>query len=180
MNNKKWSEILNDWENGNYPKMPQNIKKPFLWRTSVINKNNDLICKQEFTEDERLYDRIKQDYTPFLKPPSSLLSKKNEKEKHAIASINLPKDTVLVIPKPRAGKNFSNIFHFMKNASSLQQKKIWQLVAKEAKKMLKKFDNIWISSQGLGVNYLHIRICSYPKYYEKSKLQNLPYFLKNK
>ena len=34
--------------------------------------------------------------------------------------------------------------------------------------MLKKYDNIWISSHGLGIDYLHIRICNYPKYYEKS------------
>jgi hypothetical protein len=40
--------------------------------------------------------------------------------------------------------------------------------------MLKKYDNIWISSHGLGIDYLHIRICNYPKYYEKSKLQKIP------
>ena len=65
----------------------------------------------------------------------------------------------------------------MKNASKVQQEELWKLVAKEAKKMLKKYDNIWISTQGLGVNYLHVRICSFPKYYEKSKLQKLPKIL---
>ena len=62
----------------------------------------------------------------------------------------------------------------MKNASLKQQKELWKNVAKQAKKMLKKDNNIWISSQGLGVDYLHIRICNYPKYYEKSKLKALP------
>jgi hypothetical protein len=167
---KTWNQVLEEWENGNYPKMPKHITKPFLWRTSVINKNVDLPYKEEFTIDKRLEGR-KQDYTPFLKPPSSLLSKENENKKYAIHSINLPKDTILVIPKPRTNKKFTNIYYFMKNASNIQQKEFWILVAKQAKKMLKKFDNIWISSQGLGINYLHIRICSYPKYYENSILK---------
>ena len=175
---KKWSDVLKDWEGGDYPRMPSDIIKPFLWRTSVMNKDIDLPFRVEFTEDARLLLKKKQDYSPFLKKPSSLLSKKNEDKKYAIASINLPGDTVLVIPKPRSGKKFTNIYHFMKNASYLQQRELWKLVVKEARKMLEKFDNIWISSQGLGVNYLHVRICSYPKYYEKSKLQKLPKELK--
>lgn len=167
---KTWKEVLLEWENGNYPKMPLNIKKPFLWRTSVISNKEDLPYIEEFTEDKRLEGR-KQDYSPFLKSPSSLLSKKNENKKYAIYSINLPKDTILVIPKPRKNKNFTNIFYFMKEASNLQQKELWKLVAKQTRKMLKDNENLWISSQGLGVNYLHIRICSFPKYYENSKLK---------
>ena len=170
---KNWSVVLDEWENGGYPKIPSHIKNPFLWRTSVINNNLDLPYKEEHIEDKRLLTMSKQNYLPFLNKPSSLLSKKNENKKYAIASINLPKDTILVIPKPRQNKNFANIYNFMKNASNIQQKELWILVAKEAREMLKKFDNIWISSQGLGINYLHVRICSFPKYYEKSKLQKI-------
>jgi len=174
---KKWSIILNEWENGNYPKMPEHIKNPFLFRTSVINNTIDLPYKEEYTEDARLLGK-KQDLTPFLKSPASLMSKKNEDKKYAIHTINLPKDTILVIPKPRKNKKFTSIYYFMKNASNIQQAELWKLVAKQARKMLKKYDNIWISSQGLGINYLHVRICSYPKYYENSKLKNLPKILK--
>jgi hypothetical protein len=171
---KNWSVVLDEWENGDYPKIPSHIKNPFLWRTSVINNNLDLPYKEEHIEDKRLLTMSKQNYLPFLNKPSSLLSKKNENKKYAIASINLPKDTILVIPKPRQNKNFANIYYFMKNASKIQQKELWKLVAKQAKIMLKKYDNIWISSQGLGISYLHIRICNFPKYYEKSKLQTIP------
>ena len=73
---KTWKEVLVEWDKGNYPKMPLNIKKPFLWRTSVINNKVDLQYKEEYTEDKRLEGR-EQDYSPFLKSPSSLLSKKN-------------------------------------------------------------------------------------------------------
>ena len=45
---KKWSEVLNDWENGNCPLMPTNMNSPFIWRTSVLNNKKDLIYKEEY------------------------------------------------------------------------------------------------------------------------------------
>lgn len=172
---KKWSEVLNDWENGIIPLMPINTNmkamSPFIWRTSVMNNKKDLVYKEEFLEDHRLLNRNRQD----LKSFSEHFNKaKNKNEKYSIHFPNLSKDTILVVPVPKKGKQFTNLFHFMKNASLKQQKDLWKNVAKQAKKMLKKNDNIWISSAGLGVNYLHIRICNYPKYYEKSKLKALP------
>ena len=161
-----WKEILQNWENGNYPKLPKNINKPFLWRTSPINKEQTTIFKEEFKIDTRLLNR-KQDYSLFLKPPSSLLKKKNN---NVISTINNSGDTILVIPKPKE-KKFTNLYLFMKNASDIQQTKVWKKVVKEARKLLKNNDYIWISTHGLGINYLHIRISTKPKYYESSKLQ---------
>ena len=40
--------------------------------------------------------------------------------------------------------------------------------------MLKKNENVWVSTHGLGVDYLHVRISNNPKYYESSKLKKLP------
>ena len=162
----KWSSILKKWESGEFPQIPNNIKEPFLWRTSAINNKKDLDFKQEFTEDIRLKSHNRQDLKTF--------SKHFQKNKYAVSFPNLSGDTILVVPQPRSGKKFTNIYHFMKNASQIQQKELWKLVARETRKMLKKYDNIWVSSHGLGVDYLHIRICSYPKYYEKSKLQKVP------
>ena len=63
------------------------------------------------------------------------------------------------------------MFYFMSNASEKQKKELWKKVALEAKEFLKTNENIWISTHGLGVNYLHVRICNTPKYYENSKLK---------
>ena len=166
----KWNNVLNHWENGKIPKIPINLKKPFIWRTNRINKNEDLVYKEEFIEDKRLFN-IKQDYSPFLKKPCQLLHKKHSHEKYIISSLNLNKDTILIIPKPRKNKTFTTLFHFMNEASQLQQKKLWKKVALETKKFLKNHDNVWISTHGLGVSYLHIRISAKPKYYENSKLK---------
>ena len=47
---------------------------------------------------------------------------------------------------PQSGKQFTNFFYFMKNASKVQQSELWKVVAREARKMLKKNENVWISS----------------------------------
>merc|ERR1711935_567011 len=99
MGMKSWSEVIDDWSNGEYPKLPKNIKKPFIWRTSVINQNIDLPYYEEFIEDKRLKGR-KQYFSLFTKPPASLLSPKH-KNKYAINTKNLNGDTMQVIPKPK-------------------------------------------------------------------------------
>ena len=44
----KWSEVLSQWESGNYPKVPKEIKSPYFWRTSVQSNKKDLPYKEEF------------------------------------------------------------------------------------------------------------------------------------
>jgi len=87
--------------------------------------------------------------------------------KYVTSFINLSGDTLLIIPMPCKNKNFTTLKDFIDNASLIQQQYFWQKVAIEIRKLIinnnKKF---WISTHGLGVNYLHIRICLQPKYYQ--------------
>ena len=161
----KWSEVLSLWESGNYPEIPKNIKLPYFWRTSVLSNKKDLVYKEEFVEDERLLE-AKEDFKPFEEHLN-----KSKDEKYAISFPNLSGDTILVVPIPRKSKRFTNMFYFMSNASEKQKKELWKKVALEAKEFLKTNENIWISTHGLCVNYLHVRICNTPKYYENSKLK---------
>ena len=64
-----------------------------------------------------------------------------------------------MVPQPRQVNNLSVLFY--ENASVVQQRELWKLVVKEVRKMLQKHENIWVSSQGLGIDYLHVRICSF-------------------
>lgn len=165
---KRWNQVLTEWETGNYPKIPNNIKKPFFWRTSVVKKNKDSIYKEEFLENDELSAVKRQDLKTFSE---HFQKKKNVNEKYAIAFPNLSGDTTLVVPIPRNGKQFTNLYKFMNNASEIHKVEFWKKVAKEIRKMQAKFENIWISVHGLGVNYLHVRICSKPKYYNSCKLK---------
>lgn len=168
--NETWSYVLNQWENGSYPIIPKNINNPFIWRTSVINSKKDLPYKEEFIENNNLISN-KHDLDTYN---SYFKQKKNKNKKYAINFNNFFGDTMLIIPTPQINKNYSNLFYFMKNASDKQQEEFWKEVVKQIKKLLKTNKNLWVSTHGLGVNYLHIRICSYPKYYENSNLKKLP------
>jgi hypothetical protein len=129
----------------------------------------DTFFRQEFKEEKKLKN-IKQNYKPFLGKPLDILKNTHKEVLHAE---NLGKDSIMVIPTVLKGKNFSNLFFFMKNADLVQQKKIWKTVSQQVKIMLKKHDKLWINTHGFGVSYLHIRIDSKPKYYEDSILKNV-------
>lgn len=161
-----WKTILNDMSNGHILITKDDIKNkktPFLWRTSMIDKKETTIFKQSFVPNKSL--PLKQDYTPFNEHISKNLNKS------VIAFPNLSGDTILVVPIPQPGKNFATMIDFVRNADEKQQSLLWKCVAKEARKLLKKH-NIWISTHGMGVPYLHVRLCNTPKYYGGSKLKD--------
>lgn len=159
-----WNEVLQRWEKGDIPSIPYPINKPFIWRASSVSKDLKEFYREEFLEDKRLKG-LKQNYKPF-KDTFDLTNKK----KHCVAKPNLGKDSILVVPTLENSKEFTNLFFFMKNASLEKQKALWKKVAKEVKKMLKKYDRVWVNSSNLGIHYLHVRIDTKPKYYEDSEL----------
>jgi len=78
---------------------------------------------------------------------------------------NLDKTCILISPKKRSNIStevYANIGTFMKAAPIAQIDNLFKIVAKEVLK--KPFENIWVSTHGHGVGWLHIRIDSKPKY----------------
>jgi len=140
----------------------ENKKIPFMWRTSMINNKETTKFCQSFIPNRSLPS--KQDYSPF----NEYISKNLHKD--VISFPNLTKDTLLIVPIPKKGKNFATIIDFVRNADEKQQSLLWKRVALEARKLLKKH-NIWISTHGMGVPYLHVRLDITPKYYGGSKLK---------
>ena len=104
-----------------------------------------------------------QNYTPFQEYIN------NSQNKYVTAFPNLNKDSMLVIPMPRRGKNYATLKDFIDNAPKVQQREFWKKVAEVAKKFMKQNGEAWISVHGLGVDYTHVRIDSKPKYYFKLK-----------
>jgi hypothetical protein len=78
---------------------------------------------------------------------------------------NLRGDAVLVVPReigPRPA--YGHLAAFTRNAPVAQQHELWQLVATE---MLARLGDrpVWLSTAGLGVPWLHVRLDDRPKYY---------------
>lgn len=159
MNN--WNSVLEQWSSGNYFKYPSKLNKKFFWNTSCLTNDGKSKFEQSFKESSELPS--KQNAKSFREN----INKSNNK--YATYFPNLGKDTILVVPMPRAGKNYATLKDFCDNAPIIQQKEFWKLVAKIAKREMKKHKKIWVSSHGLGVPYLHVRICQSPKYYFEKK-----------
>ena len=166
----KWKDVFERWNAGIIPEIPKNITKPYLWRTSVVDKNKNNFFIEEFIEDKRLIKK-KQNFDLYCSKPLEICSKKH-KNKLVTSSMNLQKDTMQVVPIPVKGKNYANMYYFVKNADIEQQKTVWKTVVIEAEKMLKKHKQIYISSQGLGIDYFHVKICTFSKFYDDSPLKN--------
>ena len=154
-----WSEILEGWENGKIFTYPKRLNGKFHWNTSVLEKNGKVEFVERFKVNPDLPER--QNKTSF----SEKIEAAQGKEKYVTSFPNLSGDTILVIPMPNSGKSYATIKDFTDNAPLVQQQEFWKRVAKLAKEQMKIHKRVWVSTHGLGVPYLHVRICNKPKYY---------------
>lgn len=83
----------------------------------------------------------------------------------AVTFRSLRGDAVLVAPCPvEAGTNYTHLASFLRTADPENAAGIWQNVARAVESRLGR-QPIWLSTAGLGVSWLHVRIDSTPKYY---------------
>jgi len=160
-NNKTtWKYILNNWSNGNILEYPKFIKNRFFWETTPITNENS-IYEEKFIPNKSL-NNMQQDWSTFDQYI------KKSKNKYVTNFYNLSGDTMLIVPIPKQNQNFTTLKDFIDNASTIQQTHFWKEVAKQTRKLIKynpKNTKYWISVHGKGVPFLHIRICTEPKYY---------------
>jgi hypothetical protein len=85
--------------------------------------------------------------------------------KGVVSFANLRGDARLVVPCPIGpDTNSVHIAAFVRGASEEQQDSLWTCVGREARAIITK-EPRWLSTAGLGVHWLHVRIDSQPKYY---------------
>jgi hypothetical protein len=87
------------------------------------------------------------------------------KDHRAVAFPNLGNDAVLVVPCPSGPEAaYVHLAAFVRHAPPAQVHDLWQVVgaAMDARLSAKP---IWLSTAGMGVPWLHVRLDSRPKYY---------------
>lgn len=78
---------------------------------------------------------------------------------------NLGGDAVLVAPCPSgSGESYPHLVAFLRTAPAEQQRALWQITAETVLSRLGPRPT-WVSTAGLGVAWLHVRLDSRPKYY---------------
>lgn len=149
-----WTETIQQWKKGkNLPK----IKTSVYWETSRAHSlgSSEFIQKTK-SSLKKLPMNMKADSSPFKKQLSGATQ--------PVKFYNLDKSAILVSP-PNTGKNFSHIGTFYKNSTLQERKDLWKKVAKVVEKKLKKGSDVFVSTHGTNVAWLHVRVECTPKYY---------------
>jgi len=130
----------------------------YFWETPSISKST-VNKKFEFVaiDSPKLAD-IKPDPSDFQEYYASATEE-------VITFPNLSKDALLVVPCPIAKiPACTHIASFVRNALNSQQHSLWQTLGRAIARSLDE-QPIWVSTSGLDVSWLHVRLDSRPKHY---------------
>jgi len=99
-------------------------------------------------------------------PDPEAFSSYFKKDKPVVSFPNLGRDARLIVPCPFSSHSvYTHIGNFVQEAPASQIREFWRTVGVE---MLEHISDKpkWLSTSGLGVFWLHVRIDEYPKYYQ--------------
>ncbi|MBT8399021.1 MAG: hypothetical protein KJO98_00975 [Rhodothermia bacterium] len=86
---------------------------------------------------------------------------------------NLGRDATLVVPTPAGPQHsYAHLAAFTRNAPNHQQVALWNTVGRQAAGSITEAP-LWLSTCGLGVYWLHVRLDSWPKYYQFREYRNV-------
>ena len=103
--------------------------------------------------------------------PSPFANYLNSCNNTAVTSFpNLRGDAYLIVPCPHNGisnQSYAHISKFVREIPAEQVNKLWQTVATQTLTRIQAAPEkaLWVSTSGLGVSWLHVRLDSTPKYY---------------
>jgi len=102
-----------------------------------------------------------------LKPdPSSFISHFSSRQSELVLTFpNLGGDAILVVPAPLADHEcYTHLGRFLRTGPASQVDAFWRRVGLAMRDRISS-NPIWLSTAGMGVSWLHLRLDSRPKYY---------------
>lgn len=113
--------------------------------------------------------RVKADHQPFAKQIAD-----GAKTNNVVAFPNLGRDAFLVVPCQDGSYDaYAHLAKFTQLASPVQQDNFWKLAAETIVRQVPAKAPLWVSTSGLGVYWLHLRLDSVPKYYTYEPYKNV-------
>lgn len=101
-----------------------------------------------------------------VKPDTQTFSSYFKSTQNVVSFPNLGGDAKLIVPCPDTNPDvYTHIGNFVRKAPKQQIMKFWKRVGSD---MLNEISNKpkWLSTSGIGVFWLHVRIDTIPKYYQ--------------
>jgi uncharacterized protein DUF6940 len=135
----------------------------FFWELPPLQRDTLERTYEHVVLEGNLLERISPDPAPFLNVfQAGTVS-------DLVASFpNIGGDAILVVPKPQAGSpGYGHLGAFLRAAPEKQQHALLEALGQTAEACLqRRGSRLWISTAGLGVPWLHVRLDSRPKYYK--------------
>ncbi len=141
----------------------------FFWECAPFSEQNENLEFEFVVIDASSQFKGKADSGNFKEHFKNL-----SKDEKVTSFYNLSKDARLIVPTP-IEKNQSIYYHlknFLLDAAHEQVEAFWEKTGQELETELTKGRTIWLSTHGLGVPWLHIRLDTSPKYYEYKLYKN--------
>src|SRR5699024_6495415 len=130
----------------------------FLWENKPVSQSSlDQLYECNIIDSPFLVDQ---------QPDLQTFQSHFKSHKQVVSFPNLGKDAQLIAPCPiNDPDTYTHIGCFVRRAVSKQIDQFWQLTARQMLDELGEAPK-WLSTSGLGVFWLHVRIDSRPKYYQ--------------
>ena len=127
----------------------------FRWETPPLTLANA----------ERDFEFVLLRSTGLDRPADSTAFARHFDDNDVVTFPNLAGDAVMVAPCPIVGKSiYGHLASFIRNAPLAQVHHFWQSVGAAMQERLGEAP-VWLSTAGMGVSWLHVRLDSRPKYY---------------
>lgn len=158
-------EVINLWENSEEFRkfftgtITESSFEAFFWETPPVTKQT-LDRSFEFVlVESSLLSRLKPDSSSFKSHFSS------NKTEMICTFPNLGGDALLVVPKPVADEScYTHLARFLRTAPDSQVDAFWRCAGRAMHERVSNSPT-WLSTAGMGVSWLHLRLDSHPKYY---------------
>lgn len=137
----------------------------FFWELPPVNKQT--------IENQFAFVAIKSDLLASTQGDVNSFRDKITGHQSVFCFKNLGGDATLVVPCPEETKQYPHLATFCRTASAAQADLFWKTTAETIEPVLG-HQPIWISTAGLGVPWLHLRIDIRPKYYRHSAFKQWP------
>lgn len=137
----------------------------FFWETPPVTEQTQLQPFEFVLVEGTSLSRLRADPAPFMSKFSSRASQQ------VLTFPNLGGDAVLIVPAPLGDRDYYTHFaQFLRNAPRSQVDAFWQSTGEAMQERISKAP-VWLSTAGMGVSWLHLRLDSRPKYYRYSPYQ---------
>src|SRR5688572_14000548 len=157
-------EVIELWKDSeNFRKhftglLAQSSFDAFFWETPPVTSQTLDRPFECVLVEGRVLSQLKADPSPFM-------SHFTGTSEGVVAFPNLGGDAILVVPAPSVDQScYAHLARFLREAPSSQVDTFWRRVGLAMQERISSVPT-WLSTAGLGVSWLHLRLDSRPKYY---------------